>query len=330
MPAMYLRTPLALLLLLSSAALGCTSEDDPVTAPGPTRLAPPAEGAGQQLRMEALAPAYSEIWLCEVKKFPGEGIQYVNAVDSLQSDTMHHMDVMALAFTDVDLEPGLYDCAALYEEHASLMEDGMIIYGAQAGEQNIQLPEGVAAPIPGGIEVMQEIHYVNTSGEDKTVFSDINTYTMPQEEVTETIWGTVVRDTHLNIPPMSAHQEWTRCVMTEDIQLLFLASHTHRLGQSVTVRPFDGKTVGEQMYENTAWESPRLEDFTQQSKIIEKGTGFEFTCDFQNNTTDMVNWGFLATDEMCQIALVYTPGNAEIACDVVESSDGVLDGLAED
>jgi hypothetical protein len=279
--------------------------------------------------MEAEAPAFSEIWYCDVKEFPGEGLQNVHAVDSLQSDSMHHMDVMALAFTGIDLEPGRYDCDELYAEHAELMENGMIIYGAQAAEQQIELPEGVAAQIPGGISVMQEIHYVNTTGEDKTVFSDINTYTMDAAEVTETIWGTVVRDTHLNIPPMAEHQEWTRCTMSEDIRLLFMASHTHRLGRSVTVKPFDGENTGEQMYENTDWESPKLEDFTGEEHIVKKGEGFEFTCSFDNATSDMVNWGFLSTDEMCQIALVYTPGDAEIACDVVDSSDGVLDGLSE-
>jgi hypothetical protein len=317
---------LAIALLLTTTA--CTSDPEP-SDPGPTRLAAPAAGEGQQLAMEALAPAYSEIWLCEVKEFPGEGMQYVHSVESLQSNTMHHMDVMALAYADVDLELGVHDCNDLYAEHAELMEDGMIIYGAQAADQKILLPEGVAAPIPGGIKVMQEIHYVNTSAQDEKVYSDINTYTMPKADVKDTIWGTVVRDTHLNIPPMSEHQEWTRCVMSEEVQLLFLASHTHQLGRSVTVRPFDGKTAGDQMYENTNWESPRLEDFTTQKMMIDKGQGFEFTCNFQNSTNEMVNWGFLAEDEMCQIALVYTPGDADISCDVVESSDGVLDGLAE-
>jgi hypothetical protein len=161
------------------------------------------------------------------------------------------------------------------------------------------------------------------------VYSDINVINMEKEDVKETIWGTVVRDTHLNLPPMSSHQEWSRCVMTEDVQLLFLASHTHRLGRSVSIRPFDGKEVGPEMYQNTNWESPFIEDYTDENKIIKKGTGFEFTCDFQNSTPEMVNWGFLATDEMCQIALVYTPGDSSIQCEVVESSDGVLDGLAE-
>ncbi len=318
------------LVALSLVLVACTSEPPPSTPAGPQRLAPPPAGAGQQLRMEATAPAFSEIWLCEVKAFPGEGMQYVNRVESLQSNAMHHMDVMALAFTDLAIEPGTYDCAALYEEHTQLMEEGMIIYGAQAAEQNVVLPEGVVATIPGGISVMQEIHYVNTSSEDELVFSDINTYTIPKDQVKESIWGTVVRDTHLNIPPMASHQEWTRCVMNADVQLLFMASHTHRLGQAVKVRRFDGVEVGEPLYENTNWESPKLEDFTQRALTIEKGTGFEFTCDFQNNTSEPVSWGFLSTDEMCQIALVYTPGDANIACDVVASSDGVLDGLAED
>lgn len=320
------------LIALAAAGLlstGCSSESSPLEE-DLGRLPPPAAGEGQQIAMEATAPAFSEIWLCDVKPLPGEGMQYVHAVDSKQTGSMHHMDVMALAFTGIDLEPGRYDCADLYAENGELMEDGMIIYGAQDAEQNIVLPDGVAAEIPGGIQIMQEIHYVNTSAEDEQVFSDINLYTMEKEDVQDNIWGTVVRDTHLNLPPMSEHQEWTRCTMSEDVRLLFMASHTHQLGKSVTVRPFDGEHLGAQMYENENWESPRLEDFTSHEMLIEKGTGFEFTCNFDNTTTEMVNWGFLSTDEMCQIALVYTPGDAAIECEIVDSSDGVLDGLAED
>jgi len=36
-----------------------------------------------------------------------------------------------------------------------------------------------------------------------------------------------------------------------------------------------------------------------------------------------VHWGFAASDEMCQIALVYTPGQATRKCEVVDSSDGM-------
>src|SRR5262249_30213909 len=149
-----------------------------------------------------------------------------------------------------------------------------------AASQHVNLPDGVAAAVPGGLQIMQEIHYVNTSATDAPVFSQVNAYLMDQADVKETLWGTVVRDTHLRLPPNAEHSEWTRCVMHEDVRLLFLASHTHQLARSVEVRLFDGHEAGEMIYENTDWASPQLKDFTVEERHIPKGTGFEFVCNF--------------------------------------------------
>lgn len=319
------------LAILASVLVACGGEPDERAAPASSeRLVAPAEGEGYQLSMEAVVPAGEEAWLCQIGKFPGQGVNHIDRVVSQQTDAMHHMDVMILAFTDVDLPPGTYDCAQLYADYASLMEQGLIVYGAQAADQELQLPEGISAPIPGSIPIMQEIHYVNTTTEDQEVYSDINVYLMDVEDVTGSIWGSVVRDSHLNIPPNAKHSEWTRCVMNQDVDLLFIASHTHELGESVQVRTFDGSQTGALIYENTDWESPFVKDYTDQTFHVPSGSGFEFTCHFDNDRPEEVHWGFHATDEMCQIALVYTPGNQDIACEVVDSSDGVLDGLGEE
>jgi hypothetical protein len=138
------------------------------------------------------------------------------------------------------------------------------------------------------------------------------------------IWGGAVRDRNINIPPRSKHEEWTRCAMTDDVDLLFLASHTHATGRRVTIARFDGTTTGEIMYENTEWQNPQLKDFSAAPVHIKKGEGFEFHCYFDNPGDDEIHWGFRAADEMCQIAIVHTPGTQSIECKPVASSDGVF------
>ncbi len=310
-----------LALLVSAVVLiGCGEDsgpDDPFPAP--------AAGEGFQMKATVLAPAGTEIWKCIVYDLPTDNWEMVNRVESFQSEGMHHMDVMALAFTNVNLEPGEYDCDDLYTEHNALMEDGVFLYAAQAEEQFIQLPDGVAANLPPGIRVMHEIHYVNTSDQDIDVYSYINAYTIDPATVTDTIWGNAVRDVNINIPPGDGHVEWTRCVMSEDIDLLFLSSHTHQLGREVRIRLFDGTGVGEEIYMNDDWQTPFLKSFGPEALHIPAGTGFEFSCTFNNFTSEMVNWGFEASDEMCQIALVFTPGEASRECMPVASSDDLHD-----
>lgn len=280
--------------------------------------------------MEITVPPGTEAWRCKIGTLPSVdgSIFHVNHAESKQTDGVHHMDVMALALTPIDRPEGEYDCDEIYEENPILMEEGIFLYASQTAEQDIQLPEGVVAPVPGGMMYMQEIHYVNASDQEAKVYSYVNAYTIPGNDVKATIWGGVVRDAHLNLPPASQHTEWTRCVMNEDVDVIFLSSHTHQLGREVRVRRFDGTTTGEEVYVNTDWHAPQLQDYNPPLRV-NKGEGFEFSCLFDNSTMEEVTWGFASTDEMCQIGIVHTPGSTTAACEVVETSDGVIDTTGE-
>jgi hypothetical protein len=290
-------------------------------APKASDLVAPPVGKGFQMSIDTFAPAGTEIWKCYVADLPtANGIFHqVKRVESLQSAGVHHMDVMALGLLDLPIDNGMHDCDDLYSAHAEMMEEGIFLYASQLESEELILPEGVAAGVPSNLKVMVEIHYVNATLEDKEVWSRINAWTVPDSEVEEGIWGSAVRDVDINIPPAaSAHVEWTRCVMNEDIDLLFLSSHVHELSQRVDVFHFDGKTTGDLFYQNLDWHRPELMKFSPPLSI-KAGEGFEFRCNYKNSTDAVVNWGFTSKDEMCQIAIVHTKFDPSISCDVVES-----------
>jgi len=288
-------------LLGLTVACGATTADD--------ILPPPRAGEGIQISYSAVAKAGTEIWKCNVSDLPTMGFFDVNRVESVQNESVHHMDLMAIALAAPDLQPGEYDCADVYAQYPRLMDDGILIYASQQAEQQIQLPTGVAAELLPKMRVMHEIHYVNTTEEDVTAFSKINAYKYPAEKVQQTIWGGAVRDTDINIPAgATSHVEWTRCTMNADVDVLFLSSHTHKLAETTVIRSFNGTDTGEVMYSNTDWHAPPLQDHTAAPIRVPAGSGFEFECQYKNAGTTDVQWGFTAADEMCQIALVYTPG----------------------
>ncbi|HVK73736.1 MAG TPA: hypothetical protein VM734_10460 [Kofleriaceae bacterium] len=313
-----MRARLAVLACVPLGLLACSDDGGGVDADDP--LPPPAAHEGFQIAFETTVPAGAELWQCKVSHLPTTEYTPVNHVRSVQTAGVHHMDVMALVFAGVDLAEGVYDCNQLYRDYPSLMEDGLILYAAQRGEQEITLPPDTVANLPGNLLVMQEIHYVNASPEPIEAFSKINIYKYTQP-FTKEIWGSAVRDTNMDIPPGDSVQ-WTRCVMNEPIDLLFLSSHTHALARKVEVRHFDGQTVGDLVYENDDWATPALENYPTPLHVA-AGQGFEFQCHYTNPGTETVHWGFAASDEMCQIALVYTPGVASHKCEVVDSSDGM-------
>ena len=126
---------------------------------------------------------------------------------------------------------------------------------------------------------------------------------------------------------MSDHTEWTRCVMDHDVDLVLVSTHTHALGRDTHIKLFDGSNVGDEIYVNTQWQAPPLEQFTP-SRHIAAGTGFEIDCHYFNDTDHEVDWGYFAKDEMCNLVLVWTPAEANATCKPVASSDGFLDRKA--
>lgn len=303
------------------ALAACGGTDGPAVDPNDP-LPPPAADEGIQIAMEVEVAPGQEVWKCNVFDLPSAKFFPVNHAESVQNNSMHHMDLIATAFGAPEIQPGEYDCDDVYAEFPGLMDDGVIVYASQQAQQQILLPEGTVADLLPRMRLMHEIHFVNPTDEPIKAFSKINAYEY-KDKVTQTIWGGAVRDLDINVPgnTTETHVEWTRCVMNKDVDVLFMSTHTHALAKQTVIRRFDGPSAapGEVLYTNDDWHAPRLEDYTNAPLHIPAGSGFEFECHYENHSGMPVNWGFTAAEEMCQIALVYTPGEATRFCDIVES-----------
>ncbi|MBA2543179.1 MAG: hypothetical protein H0V17_26290 [Deltaproteobacteria bacterium] len=309
------------LALLASILTACGADGPAVDPNDP--LPPPSEEDGIQIAYQVDVQPGEEVWKCNVFDLPSPRFFPINHAESVQNDAMHHMDLIATAFGAPDIEPGEYDCKDVYAQFPKLMDDGVIIYASQQAEQQILLPEGTVADLLPRMRLMHEIHFVNPTDVPVTAYSKINAYEYKQD-ADKSIWGGAVRDLDINVPAnTTSHVEWTRCVMNKDVDVLFLSTHTHALAKETVIRRFDplGPTsvAGEPIYSNTDWHAPPLQDYTAAPLHIPAGSGFEFECHYENHSGMPVSWGFDAADEMCQIALVYTPGEATRHCDIVES-----------
>jgi hypothetical protein len=303
-------------LLLFFVASACGS----AAAPSMSAFPPPPAGQGFQLSVETIAPPASEIYKCFVYPIPLRDVAFVNRIEYDETPGLHHMTVSTPTLNGKKFPYGTYDCASL----GNLMEDVTMMFGAQGdGHGVIQLPEGVAATVPSNLDIVHEVHYVNATRNPVHVVSRVNAYSIPEASVTKGIWGSQVRDEHIEIPPQSMHTQWTRCIMNEDVDVLFLASHTHQLGVDFQVAPFDGTNVGDMLFENKDWHSPKITQFTPPLSV-RAGTGFEYRCTWYNPTDQTVEYGLSADDEMCNLTMVHTPFSQTARCEVVASSTGYL------
>lgn len=310
-----MRRALAISLVGLCGLSACSPKEDELPDPGPGTPA-------FQLGMELDSPPGTEVWKCRIlPPLDLRGVANINRVKHVQTASVHHMDVMVLLKSGVSLPPGEYDCADLYRDHPLLMEETNL-YAAQRATDEIVLPRGVVAAVPGGITLLYELHHVNASAKPVHIESRLYAYAIPDEEVVDTIGGGVVRDRHLDIPP-GPHTEWSRCVFDQGVDVLILSTHTHQLGRTATIHLWDGSTVGKQLYLNEDWQAPRILQLATPIHVS-KGHGFQLACNYYNPGSTHVEWGFRATDEMCQLAVVYTPGSALASCKVQQTSDGVI------
>lgn len=287
-------------------------------------LEPPPSGQGFQLAMTSQVEPYTEAWDCAVYEIPIDEVKNVNSVVYLNNEGSHHVTLSTLGFNSAGaLEPGLYDCNELYTQ-GTIMETATMIWGSQGeGSGTMQLPEGVVAQLPPNMTLIHELHYVNSGAEAVDLYSYVNAMTIPDSQVIDGIWGGSVRDENINLPAAGEHSEWSRCVFNRDVEVIFLASHTHELGVKFEIRPFDGAEVGELFYENDDWHDPKIVQYDP-PLVVPQGQGFEFTCTWDNTRGEAIQYGLTSQDEMCNLAVVHTPFDMGALCEVVETSDGVL------
>jgi hypothetical protein len=309
-------------ILLLAVWTGCSPPAEP--EPPPT-LDPPDPAEGFQLALTGIvAPPHEEVWQCAVYPIPIDEPANVNWVHYLQNEGMHHMTLSTLGLGPSELEYGEFPCPDVYAT-PGFMSDQIMFFGGQGtAEDEMHLPDGVVATLPETIDIIHEIHFVNVTDEPIELYSYVNAYTIAPEDVTDGIWGGSVRDENIVIPPSAdSYSEWSRCEFNRDVEVQFLASHTHGRGREFTIAPWDGATTGEIFYRNTDWHNPLITQFTP-PLVVPAGQGFEWTCTWRNTADSAVNYGLTADDEMCNMTEVHTPFDVTAECEVVETSDGVL------
>jgi hypothetical protein len=316
--------PFLLAVACDSGEPASATDSGAGTDDGLPTLAPPDPSEGFQLMMQpVVVEPFSELWWCEVYDAPNTEYAAINRVEFLQNPGTHHMTLSTVTLGGTRLPEGQLDCTELYGD-ASLMEDQLMFFGNQDDAEGVmQLPDKTVADFPPALQIIHEVHYVNTTDAPVTLYSYVNAYTIDRDTVEARIWGGQVRDENLSIPAGGTATEWTRCEMNEDVEVIFLAGHMHEKGTRFTVKPWDGAESGEIFFDNDDWHNPKITQYDP-PLVIPAGTGFEYACTWENPTDAEVTYGLTAEDEMCNLAVVFTPMSTTTLCEVVETSDGVL------
>jgi len=101
-----------------------------------------------------------------------------------------------------------------------------------------------------------------------------------------------------------------------DAKFFAITGHTHQLGLSVEVNAMDPLTnASTPVYNPTSflWSEPVTATFDPEFTLTPNG-GFDFTCNYFNNTTKTVKFGESTSNEMCFFWAYYYPSSGSHVC----------------
>jgi hypothetical protein len=275
-------------------------------------LAPPE--AGFQIRSvgTSIAPGH-DVEYCEVVQLPGGpgDTYYVNRFESQMTLGSHHLIVSAIV-------PGSpTDENATVGERMSCIgarafgDDLVSVTGQQRPLHEERFPAGVGRVFHGGQKLIFDYHYFNATDDDLAARAAVNFHTADEASIEHIAIDFSKYFFGLNVPAGESRSYDVQCRMNRDVMVSKLTRHTHQWGKEFPVSFNDGEGEPEFIYTSPNYEDPDY--IYEEPVLVRAGQGFDFTCNYENDTLETLRFGPKATDEMCILfGTAYSPTAREL------------------
>jgi hypothetical protein len=264
-------------------------------------LPKPAEGEADDLHCFVLDPELSEpMQMTGFDVHPGDRRVVHHALLYLADGEE------AEALDSADPEQG-YSCFG-----GPIAKSAMVIAGWVPGMPANTYPEQTAIPLPADSRLILQIHYNPLSAgphPDQTSI-DLQLSDVVPERPAQII---SLADFAFSIPPQTA--DFTTTVEVDvpaDATIWGVAPHMHRLGQRATVQIAHADGSNTCLIDIPEWDFDWQQFYflsEPRGGVVSKGDKLRFSCTFDNNTSQAVEWGDGTTDEMCISYFYVTSGH---------------------
>lgn len=305
---------LVLCPLFSSACSGAAAQDGPPYDP-------------LVLEMKASVPAGGEVFRCRYFILPDEPRDVIR-FEHRYTQGSHHVLVYPTNLRGDDVADDLeaFDCS----DRADLHQTGLA-YGADDEPMGgLSYPAGVGMHLEAGQVLLLEAHYLNASNTDLEATVGVTLH-FADEPVPVRAGNLFYYNWAILVAP--APNEATarmRCVVPDDVELLFASSHMHRRGVEFGSWLVGGDLVEPRPLHSTEeWASPEAAVFDPPLSV-RAGQRIEFECRYRNDLDRPVTEGeSAAEDEMCMFVASYWPQmDVEAENCLIEGSGPVFEGIA--
>jgi hypothetical protein len=181
-----------------------------------------------------------------------------------------------------------------------------VIIPLQSPNKRFDLPKGLALRIDPGQQLWLNPHLRNPSAtEPITPEIRANFYATKPTAVKHLVEGLIAGNMpDINIPAGGDQRLTAEFTAPVNLNIVFLATHQHRLGTYANIELVDQNGVPQQIYESYRWDHPP--DLWPQAPIrLAKGDKMRITCEWHNTDQVPIHFGPNTTDEMCFILGFY-------------------------
>jgi hypothetical protein len=277
---------------------------------------PPKSGFRLVVPPRTLTPS-EEVQGCSAWGYPNIRHKNIYAARVYTSGALHHSNMYGVPLAASGPSP-YPDCTAgqadIFSQVPNFLTGNImdVLFAnstqIEGGEQ-IVFRKGMAFPITTeGREVATTIHWLNVTSREVTSEVVYDFFTMPEDQMTETLVPFVFENQAFSIPPQTTGKIETTCDLVQHGNIVSIMPHTHKRVTSfeVDLLKADGSPV--RIFEDTAFDTASDITVFDEPISLEGFTQIHHACTVNNDLSSPIVWG-VGQNEMCTLfGYLYPPG----------------------
>lgn len=257
-------------------------------------------------------PGEEILGLCQSWTLDNPTELWVNAVELDQDEASHHSNWLYVPDDKYAGPDGVWPCHDRGYDELSAALAGGVLYAqsTQATHEVQKFPNQAAVRIAPWSRIISDVHILNASTQPVTGHARLSIYVLPVEQVKVKLTPFhLVFDT-LDIPALTSSRSHASCDLDGsfqstlnhglDAKVYYILPHFHALGRHFFVQRYGGSHDGDMLFEATGAAGEARGRAFDPPIDLRGDSGLGFGCDFQNDTDQIVHWGF-GNQEMCEL-----------------------------
>lgn len=312
-----MKRPLLFVLIILVPALGCQSGAAPY---------PGGESFTVRFPAVTVLPGV-EHTQCVIVPLGNDHAVRVGTIENVLGVGSHHMIVYRT--TDTTARPHPFNCTPFVDTLDPAKGSPLMI--TQRSDEILTLPEHVAFELDAHQMIRLEVHYINTTDAPIMVETSSTFHTIADADFRDAaaflFIGTpdIVLQPHVATTVGPVFFELPAELGTPNF--FAITGHTHQYGTDVRVSSATSSSdVGTRVYDVPNWTWSEPETVVQDPPFeLPAGGGFQFECNYDNTSDQVVQFGESAQAEMCFFWAYYYPSHGPLVCFHLESTSAPRD-----